>query len=121
MNNIELHKLAETTGYTARRWTYQPFNPRQVFKVRIADWNNVKHKCPVSRFEVVRLTTAGREDWFGVATSIKRERYRAWRSDYSISVKMFENILDAIDYSEKKRAKYVDDKADQEAGQTSSV
>lgn len=72
------------------------------------DWSKEVQPI-VRRFDVVRLESTYFKK-HGVVTFVKitTNRFR-WRKDTTYSVKMFDDILDAIEYSEKKRAKYVDD------------
>jgi hypothetical protein len=64
--------------------------------------------CPIDRHDVVKLDNTsdpGIADWFGVVTGISASKSTYyWRTDYKVRVKGFQNVLDAIEYSEKKRA-----------------
>lgn len=113
MNLIEVWKMSgdKFQRPTARQWTYKPFKDRFIFTIKIADWDtaegeNSQRQCPLKQFEVVKLYTTGRAIWYGVVTNIRLTRFRSWRSDYCVSVKSFDNILDAIEYSEKRHAKH---------------
>ena len=111
MNSIVLATMKDTKTI-AHKWTYHPFNVRLVFLVKranhaISGTYSDAQPLEVARFDTVRLSTTGRDDWFGVVTSIGEVHKFMWRTDYNIRVKSFDSVLDAIEYSEKKRAKYV--------------
>jgi hypothetical protein len=117
MINVELFSL--TAKYKDRpvacRWAYHREKPRKVFHIKRA--NHSGNVIPVTKFEVVKMVA--RPGWdspvkqttvFGVVTCITNISKYNWRTDYRVSIKCFDNILDAIDYSETKRAKYQNNK-----------
>lgn len=116
MNVIHLFQMGHDKS-TASKWTYYPFVGRLSFHVKVSDWSLGEHGyhpdtrekpaiAKLKRFDVVKLTSVGKADWFGVVTSIPVTKKYSWRSDFTINVKCFEDIFGAIEYSEKKRAKY---------------
>lgn len=114
MNNIELFRLTgkEKDVPLAVKWSYNALRPRELFHIKRADWRLPKNKqADLTRFEVVRMSYGmsymdNKKEVFGVVTTITETYKFSWRRDWRVSVKVFDNILDAIEYSEKKRAKY---------------